>query len=158
MLNKIKLIILFVLLLLPLNILLETTVTAAPPVCGIKSTESTEIQLTPIIGSSISNDDSNVSIMCSSGSYTWSSIKSSARLTNKQSASVNNYVKSGGKSKALSDFARMPGTSRSGGGEVLIKTFEGKTLTYYPKSTSTEKPTLRYPASNGKSWDKIRYE
>jgi len=39
-----------------------------------------------------------------------------------------------------------------------IKTFEGKTLTYYPKSTSTEKPTLRYPASNGKSWDKIRYE
>lgn len=68
------------------------------------------------------------------------------------------YDKTGGKNQALIDFGKMPGKSQAAGDGVLLKKYDGATLTYYPKATSTGTPTLQYPSSTAnKVYDKVRY-
>jgi len=102
--------------------------------------------------------DDDVTIQCSYSGMIWAGILRNASLTNR-TTQVNNYNKSGGNNQALTDFNKMPGTARTFDDGAKIKTYEGKTVTYYPKSTSTSTPTLQYPASSGTTqlWDKVRY-
>jgi len=119
----------------------------------------------PISISTAQDDEGGVRIQCGAlraAAGTWNGIKSTARLTN-TTKEVANYVKKGGSSKAWSDFELMPGTPVYKGNGVYTKTVtEGNqsvTVTYYPKATSTNGPTLQFPStSKGLVWDKIRYE
>lgn len=116
--------------------------------CGIFSTNPDGVAT---VNKSL-NPDGVVGIQCS-GSYTWSSIRSTATYTN-STTRVNNYNNTGGYTRARDHFNQMPGTTVYRPDGVMTKTSEGKTVTLY-KSTSTTQPSLSYP--NGLKIDKIRY-
>ncbi|MBR7554397.1 hypothetical protein ACFFJI_12815 [Allobacillus sp. GCM10007491] len=145
---------LFLLLLIPTYMVIsgEQGINAMPGGCEIKSIE---INVSP---APTESDTEDFRIMCGgAGQIKWNGIKSSANLTN-QTSKVNNYDKYTGRSGALNDFYKMPGKTQNLPDGVLTRQYDGKTVTYYPRATSTGKPTLQYPASNSRVWDKIRYK
>ncbi|OFS61364.1 hypothetical protein HMPREF3177_07870 [Nosocomiicoccus sp. HMSC09A07] len=104
-----------------------------------------------------SGDDRDlVTINCSSMER-WLIIRNHARLTNKTSTGVYNYVRTGGSNQALRDFNSMPGKTIYRGDGIMTRTSNGLTITYYPQSSSGQVPTLAFP-HNKKRTDKIRYE
>ncbi|MFC5734014.1 hypothetical protein [Cytobacillus gottheilii] len=118
-------------------------VSAAPPTCNT--------------GTIVIASDDHPVIECGAGGAAWALILRNATLTNRTNK-VNNYTKSGGYNQGLRDFNSMPGTTRTTDDGVKLKTYEGRTVSLYPKSTSTGYPSLQYPASSGTTqvWDKVR--
>ena len=103
------------------------------------------------------DDPDLITISCSSLER-WTIIRSYARLTGKNRYNTYNYSRLGGSRQALNDFNTMPGKTVSRSSGVLTKTYNGETVTYYPKSTSGSVPTLSFPHKNNTRVDKIRYE
>lgn len=94
---------------------------------------------------------------CGTGSSIWAGIRSRAVYTG-STGKVKNYNASGGSNAAIREFNKMPGTRSTKAGGVLIKTHSGKAVTYYPRSKSTDTPTLQYPTNKGpEKLEKIRY-
>lgn len=132
------------------------TVYASPPACDYFTPKHNSASDQKV--SSIDEEIRKISIVepqCGGGGVTWSSIKSSATLTNTTNR-VYNYTKSGGAVQRNSDFGKMPGEVRQVGESAWIKKTSGGTVTKYTSRDGY--PSLSYPNPSVTSiTDKIRY-